>query len=133
MTQIISIYNLNKQKISNCFSERRKLRYCNSLLNLPLQDDLWVSDGFIHNPGYPRFYTGDECKWTINAPRHQNIRITILDLSIVSKDEHGCVDHVEVKDSGQTVYSSCENDQLPVNITTKSETAEVIFNRYVLI
>lgn len=55
-------------------------------IKLPSREGVGVSDGFAHNPGYPRFYTGPgECRWTINAPPHQTIKVVIVDLSLAGK------------------------------------------------
>lgn len=67
-------------------SARRMTTYCNVEINLPSREGMGVSDGFVHNPGYPSYYTGPgECKWTIKAPPHQTIKIDIVDLSLTGK------------------------------------------------
>lgn len=70
------------------FPEDRVKKYCNSKIFLSNETDTThiSSQGFIHNPGYPRFYSGLlKCNWRITVPFQQHIELTILDLSILGK------------------------------------------------
>lgn len=68
------------------FTEDRVKKYCNSNIFLTNETDSTelISQGFIHNPGYPRFYSGHiECHWRIIVPLEQRIELAILDLSVI--------------------------------------------------
>ncbi|KAJ8950098.1 hypothetical protein NQ318_017823 [Aromia moschata] len=111
------------------FDEDRIKRYCNSEVELPARFTTGVSEGFIHNPGYPRFYSGQRvCRWRIEAPSQQKIRLTVLDISLIvdnvnSEDE--CTDILEIKDTEQVIYYTCRQEHPPAEIISGSETVEV--------
>ncbi|XP_008194155.1 uncharacterized protein LOC103313212 isoform X1 [Tribolium castaneum] len=108
-----------------CISENEIRKFCNSeiLLSGP-------SEGFIHNPGYPRFYSSQrQCRWKLRAPREQRIRVTVLDISITADrithpDE--CSDRLEILDSGQLVQTTCKPQDPPLEVVSESEFVEVV-------
>lgn len=64
-------------------------KYCNQEISLPFREgNSSRSEGLIHNPGYPHFYLSHEpyCKWKIKALPFQKIKLTILDLAVISKE-----------------------------------------------
>jgi hypothetical protein len=71
------------------FADDQIRKFCNSEIVLPDSRDPGISEGFIHNPGYPRFYSSErECRWKIRAPQEQRIRITVLDISVTGKRQN---------------------------------------------
>lgn len=71
-----------KIHITHTFSEASVHKYCKETIVLPWPNTNGISEGFIHNPGYPRVYAGHECDWTIKAPPKQLIQLTINDISL---------------------------------------------------
>ncbi|KAJ8929642.1 hypothetical protein NQ314_017651 [Rhamnusium bicolor] len=112
------------------FPEDRIKKYCNSEIVLPSKFTTGISEGFIHNPGYPRFYSGQrECRWKITAPSQQKIRLTILDVALIvdnvnSEDE--CTDILEVKDTDQVIHAACRQEHPPAEIISGSDSVDVV-------
>ncbi|KAF7269962.1 uncharacterized protein LOC143202854 isoform X2 [Rhynchophorus ferrugineus] len=109
-----------------CATQDRIQRYCNSEIIL----DEAMTSGLLHNPGYPRFYAGQRrCSWKITARPHQKILLRILDLALfdtkVSLMED-CKDILEIKDSNQIIYSTCEQEHPPSEVLSGGDSVEVI-------
>ncbi|XP_018562122.1 signal peptide, CUB and EGF-like domain-containing protein 2 [Anoplophora glabripennis] len=113
-----------------CVTEDRIKKYCNSEIVLPSKFTTGISEGFIQNPGYPRFYSGQrECRWKITAPSQQRIRLTILDISVIVDNvssEEECTDILQIKDTGQVIYSTCRQQNPPAKVISGSESIEVV-------
>ncbi|XP_031342848.1 seizure 6-like protein isoform X2 [Photinus pyralis] len=109
-----------------CISDRLT-KYCNKEILLASPETFGISRGFIHNPGYPRFYLGKQkCRWTIHAPPLQRVKVTIYDISLVADPNLSkCSDIVEVSDRGQILYSTCEQHEPPLEITSLDDTLDV--------
>ncbi|XP_065164382.1 uncharacterized protein [Atheta coriaria] len=111
-----------------CVSDRRIRRYCNDNITLPGPDVIGISEGLIRNPGYPNYYLGkEECRWRIRAPPLQQIKLTILDLSLIAtnNDPDDCVDLFEVKEVDNSIFSSC-NEQEPLReLITLSDSVDI--------
>ncbi|KAK5645644.1 hypothetical protein RI129_004108 [Pyrocoelia pectoralis] len=110
-----------------CISEDRLTKYCNKEILLASPETLGISRGFIHNPGYPRFYLGKQkCRWTIHAPPLQRVKITIYDISLIGVPNlNKCSDVVEISDKGQILYSTCEQQEPPLEITSLDDTLDI--------
>ncbi|KAL3283040.1 hypothetical protein HHI36_006198 [Cryptolaemus montrouzieri] len=111
--------------------EDRVVKYCNRNIILPDPNHAGISEGFIRNPGYPRFYGGlSPCRWKITAPRQQRIQLTILDISVIVDNPAtpgDCTeDHLEILDSDIVVYSTCHQREPPAEIISVSESLEII-------
>lgn len=66
--------------------EDRVVKYCNREVVLPQPNYVGISEGFIRNPGYPRFYGGQSpCRWKIRVSSEQRIQLTILDISVIGE------------------------------------------------
>ncbi|KAJ3632746.1 hypothetical protein MTP99_009734 [Tenebrio molitor] len=113
-----------------CVSDDQIRKFCNSEIVLPDSRDPGISEGFIHNPGYPRFYSSErECRWKIRAPQEQRIRITVLDISVTADRTtyaDDCTDRLEVIDSGQVIGRTCKQQEPPFEILSDSEFMEVV-------
>ncbi|XP_056648331.1 uncharacterized protein LOC130452871 isoform X1 [Diorhabda sublineata] len=108
-----------------CITQDRIHNYCNDIIQL---SDLYakgLSDGYIHNPGYPRFYSGPECKWKIVGQDKQRIKITILDIALIV-DRPNCADVLEIKDTEQVIYSTCRQEHPPSEIISGTESIEIV-------
>lgn len=111
-----------------CITEDRIHKYCNSVIHLAELHTKGLSEGYIRNPGYPRFYSGQtECKWKIIGQTNQRIRLTILDISLVV-DRPGCSDILEIKDTGQVIYSTCYQDHPPSEVISGTESIEIVLS-----
>ncbi|KAF2881661.1 hypothetical protein ILUMI_24518 [Ignelater luminosus] len=110
-----------------CVAARRITRHCNKEIILPSPETIGVSQGFVHNPGYPKFYLGKQrCQWKIQAPPLQRITVTIFDISLVGDpNREDCSDLLEVSDSGQTLYSTCEQQEPPIQVTSLGDTLDI--------
>ncbi|KAG5861425.1 hypothetical protein JTB14_017335 [Gonioctena quinquepunctata] len=90
------------------------------------------SEGFIHNPGYPRFYSGHkECRWRIIGRGDQRIRVTILDISLIVDNVDSsldCTDVLEIRDTGQIIHSACVQQHPPTEIVSGSESIEIVLS-----
>ncbi|XP_074038588.1 uncharacterized protein isoform X2 [Leptinotarsa decemlineata] len=110
-----------------CVTDRIK-KYCNSDIVLPSEYTKDGSEGFIHNPGYPRFYSGHkDCRWRITGNAEQRIRVTILDISLIV-DNVECTDVLEIRDTGQVIHSACRQQHPPTEIVSGSESIEVVLS-----
>nr|XP_022904360.1 uncharacterized protein LOC111416538 [Onthophagus taurus] len=111
-----------------CISDTEIKKYCNQDITLPDNDNPGSSEAYVHSPGYPKFYLGQErCTWRITAPHYQRIKVTILDLSLFGNTEN-CNDQLLIKDSGQTIYSSCNQNQSLTQMTSVSDSIEIILS-----
>ncbi|CAH1117986.1 unnamed protein product [Phaedon cochleariae] len=114
-----------------CITEDRIKKYCNSVIVLPTHQNRDTSEGFIHNPGYPRFYSGHkECRWAIKGAPQQRIRVAILDISLIVDNvgSQDCTDVLEIRDSGQVIHSSCRQQHPPTEIISATESIEVVLS-----
>ncbi|KAK9888599.1 hypothetical protein WA026_000834 [Henosepilachna vigintioctopunctata] len=114
-----------------CIEDDRIIKYCNSDIILPDLRHTGISEGFIRNPGYPRFYGGQSpCRWRIKAPTEQKIKLTILDISVIidnpSNQDDCTKDHLEIIDSDIVVYSTCQQREPPEEIISISDSLEVV-------
>ncbi|CAH0557808.1 unnamed protein product [Brassicogethes aeneus] len=110
-----------------CISERVITKYCNSVINLPSPNSSGISQGFIHNPGYPLYYSGKECQWKIKAPPSQKIQLSIIDLSLHSNPtDSDCSDYLEIQDDTQVVYTSCVQEHPPIVLTSFTEDFTIV-------
>ncbi|KAF5281537.1 hypothetical protein FQA39_LY05072 [Lamprigera yunnana] len=110
-----------------CISERHITKYCNREILLPEPETLGISQGFIHNPGYPRFYLGKEsCRWSIQAPLLQRIKIIIFDISLVGNPNiNQCADVLDISDKGQSLHSTCTQQEPPIEIISLDESLNI--------
>ncbi|KAJ8971864.1 hypothetical protein NQ317_008540 [Molorchus minor] len=82
MSNLLPLFPTQSQFVGE--RQDRIKRYCNSDVVLPAKYTTGISEGFILNPGYPRFYSGQQvCRWRITAPSQQKIRLTLLDVSLI--------------------------------------------------
>ncbi|KAF5303079.1 hypothetical protein FQR65_LT08410 [Abscondita terminalis] len=111
-----------------CISGNQLTKYCNAKILLPEPETLGISQGFIHNPGYPRFYLGQKkCLWSIRAPPLQRIKITIFDISLVGNPNvKRCSDLLEISDRGQILYSTCIQQEPPVEIVSLDDSLDIV-------
>ncbi|XP_017774864.1 PREDICTED: uncharacterized protein LOC108561440 [Nicrophorus vespilloides] len=111
-----------------CVADRRISKYCNHNISLPSPEVFGVSEGFIRNPGYPKFYLGgDDCRWRISAPPMQKIKLTILDLSLIgtSNSPESCLDVFEVKEYENKIFVSCLEQEPPAVIVSVGDVLEI--------
>ncbi|CAG9864388.1 unnamed protein product [Phyllotreta striolata] len=108
-----------------CITDDRIHKYCNDVI---LAEDLasaGLAEGYIRNPGYPRFYSGElECKWRIIGRANQRIRITLLDVALIVENS-GCDDVLEIRDTGQVIFSTCEQDHPPSEVLSGGPEVEI--------
>ncbi|XP_045470050.1 uncharacterized protein LOC123677524 [Harmonia axyridis] len=114
-----------------CIAEDRVVKYCNREIILPDPNNVGISEGFIRNPGYPRFYGGQSpCRWKIRVHSEQRIQLTILDISVIvdnPQTEDDCTgDRLEIIDSDIVVYSTCHQKEPPKEYLSISETLEIV-------
>ncbi|KAI8427504.1 hypothetical protein MSG28_002030, partial [Choristoneura fumiferana] len=103
------------------------IHYCNREVALGVAGA--ASEGYIRTPGYPHYYIGDECRWRLRAHPEQRIRVTLLDVSLrsIGPFENACTDYVLVQDAnGDSLLSSCEQVELPLRLSSVTETVEVV-------
>ncbi|XP_032529805.2 uncharacterized protein LOC116779564 [Danaus plexippus] len=110
-----------------CFDDLLSIHYCNR--EVYLSETGPESEGYIRTPGYPNFYVGEECRWKLRVNLEQKIRITLLDVSLrsIGPFEEECIDFVSVVDpNGNILFSTCEQVDLPRQITTAMDTVEIV-------
>ncbi|CAH2988492.1 unnamed protein product [Chilo suppressalis] len=110
-----------------CFDDTLSVHYCNREVQVAVSGE--DSEGYIRTPGYPNFYVGDVCRWRLRADPEQRLRVTLLDVSLrsVGPFEESCMDYVSVQDSnGDSLLSSCEQVELPLQLTSTTNTVEVL-------
>ncbi|XP_073941396.1 uncharacterized protein [Choristoneura fumiferana] len=110
-----------------CFDDTVSIHYCNREVALGVAGA--ASEGYIRTPGYPHYYIGDECRWRLRAHPEQRIRVTLLDVSLrsIGPFENACTDYVLVQDAnGDSLLSSCEQVELPLRLSSVTETVEVV-------
>lgn len=111
-----------------CVTQDRIQKYCNSIIQLSELYTKGLSEGYIHNPGYPRFYSGQkECRWKIIGQDKQRIKVTILDISLIV-DRPNCADVLEIKDTEQVIYSTCQQEHPPSEIISGTESIEIVLS-----
>lgn len=118
-----------------CITEDKVTKFCNSEISLrdASGNRGGKSEGFIRNPGYPRFYGGQTpCRWRIVAPDQQKLQLTILDLSVVvdnPKYPNYCTeDGLDIIDSDIIIWSTCQQLDPPPKIISISDTVEIILH-----
>ncbi|XP_048520500.1 uncharacterized protein LOC109537501 isoform X1 [Dendroctonus ponderosae] len=116
-----------------CVTRDRVNPYCNTKIQL---NEL-RSSGIIHNPGYPRFYAGKrDCIWKIFATPYQKVKLKILDIALFDTRvllQEDCKDTLEIKDSGQTIFSTCSQNDPPSEVISATESVEVVLTSRQLI
>ncbi|XP_044750148.1 uncharacterized protein LOC123310661 [Coccinella septempunctata] len=115
----------------SCITEDRVVKYCNREIVLPDPNNVGISEGFIRNPGYPRFYGGQSpCRWKIRVPSEQRIQLTIFDISVIVDNpptEGDCTkDRLEIIDSEILVYSTCHQKEPPKEYLSLSDSLEIV-------
>ncbi|XP_072383645.1 uncharacterized protein [Diabrotica undecimpunctata] len=111
-----------------CITEDRIQKYCNSDIRLTELYAKGLSEGYIHNPGYPRFYSGQrQCKWRIIGQEKQKIKVTILDISLIV-DRPNCIDRLEIRDTGQVIFSTCKQTHPPTEVISGTESIEIVLS-----
>ncbi|XP_077285759.1 uncharacterized protein LOC143910971 [Arctopsyche grandis] len=106
-----------------CMDDSRVTKFCNT--------EVEVGEGFVHNPGYPHYYVGENiCRWHLRAAKGQTVQLTLLDLSfrtVVEPFESQCVDKLIIQDgvSGQILLTSCEQVDEPIMFESEGSTMDV--------
>lgn len=66
-------------------SRKNKMRIHTSYQKAAIRQPI-LQQGFISSPGYPQYYVGESnCSWRITVPKGDQIRLTILDISLRCK------------------------------------------------
>lgn len=66
-------------------SRKNKMRTHTSYQKAAIRQPI-LQQGFISSPGYPQYYVGESnCSWRISVPKGEQIRLTILDISLRCK------------------------------------------------
>lgn len=66
-------------------SRKNKMRTHTSYQKAAIRQPI-LQQGFISSPGYPQYYVGESnCSWRISVPKGDQIRLTILDISLRCK------------------------------------------------
>ncbi|CAL8102242.1 unnamed protein product [Orchesella dallaii] len=88
-------------------------------------DVMPAKEGFLHNPGYPDLYPGDEpCQWRLHVPQ-QKILLVFFDISLRGQEKSTCRDKLVASEEHSKLLSTCGDHSSAVAVLSESHKLNV--------